>query len=39
VPRWTQCNNCPTPAATFVSSPGDNAERRNRLRSLGYITK
>jgi hypothetical protein len=39
VPRWTQCSNCPTPAATFVSSPGDNAERRNRLRSLGYITK
>ncbi len=39
VPQWTTCSSCATPAATFLSSPADDVERRNRLRSLGYVTK
>ena len=39
VAHWTPCSNCPPAAATFVASPGDDAERRSRLRSLGYVTK
>jgi hypothetical protein len=39
VPQWSTCSACSTPAATFLSSPADDIERRNRLRSLGYITK
>jgi len=39
VPRWTTCTGCAVPPVTFISSPGDDVERRNRLRSLGYVTK
>jgi len=38
-PQWTTCTNCPAPAVTFLSPPANDIERRNRLRSLGYITK
>jgi hypothetical protein len=38
-PQWTTCTNCAAPPVTFLSPPANDIERRNRLRSLGYITK
>jgi hypothetical protein len=38
-PQWTPCTNCPTPSVTFLSPPANDIERRNRLRSLGYVTR
>ena len=39
VPRWTTCTSCAAAPIALVSPPGDGAERRDRLRSLGYVTK
>ena len=38
-PHWTTCTDCAAPPVTFLSPPANDIERRNRLRSLGYITK
>ena len=39
VPHWTTCTTCAAAPIALVSPPGDGAERRDRLRSLGYVTK
>jgi hypothetical protein len=39
VPHWTTCTECGAVPATFLPSPGGDSQRRNRLRSRGYITK
>jgi hypothetical protein len=38
-PHWTTCTECATVPPTFLPSQGGDTQRRNRLRSLGYITK
>ena len=38
-PQWTTCTDCAAAPATFLSSPSVDSQRRDRLRSLGYVTK
>ena len=38
-PQWTTCTECAAAPATFLSTPSVDSQRRDRLRSLGYVTK
>lgn len=38
-PQWTTCTDCAAVPAKFLSSPAAGSQRRDRLRSLGYVTK
>jgi len=38
-PQWTACTGCAAAPGTFLSSPAGDTRRRDRLRSLGYVTK
>jgi hypothetical protein len=38
-PHWTTCSECATIPGAFLLSQGSDAQRQNRLRSLGDVTK